>query len=107
MLREASSSKPMLIATDTRKARVQGRFRNPSTKRSEVVNPTSNKPPRISQNQAIAPLSACLDEPIGSYNLAPHGSTADHRQSPRTARLHHLLRAAAGRRRNRLHLHGT
>ena len=43
----------MLIVTETRKASVHGRLRNPSTKRSEVVKPTSNSPPRISQNQAM------------------------------------------------------
>jgi hypothetical protein len=43
----------MLIATETRKVRVQGMFRKPSTKRREVVKPTSKNPPRMSQNQAM------------------------------------------------------
>ena len=51
--RAASSRSAMLIATETRKAIVHGTFRKPSTKRSDVVKPTSNSPPRISQNQAI------------------------------------------------------
>ena len=34
--REAYSSSPMLIATDTRKAIVHGTFLKPSTKRSDV-----------------------------------------------------------------------
>src|SRR3712207_1807642 len=44
----------MLIVTDTRKASVKGRFLKPWTKRSEVVKPTSKKPPTISQNHAIS-----------------------------------------------------
>jgi hypothetical protein len=47
----------MLIATDTRKARVQGRFLKPSTKRKDVVKPTSNKPPTTSQSQGMTFLS--------------------------------------------------
>ena len=47
----------MLIATEARKASVQGRFRKPSTKRSEVVNPTSNNPPTISHSQGMNILS--------------------------------------------------
>ena len=43
----------MLTATDARKASVHGRFRKPSTKRSDVVNPTSKKPPMISQTQGM------------------------------------------------------
>jgi hypothetical protein len=43
----------MLIATETRKAIVHGTFLNPSTKRREVVKPTSKTPPRMSQNQAM------------------------------------------------------
>ena len=43
----------MLMATETRKASVHGRFLKPSTKRSEVVNPTSKNPPIMSQNQAM------------------------------------------------------
>jgi len=51
--RDASSKSPMLIATETRKVRVQGMFRKPSTKRREVVKTTSKNPPRMSQNQAM------------------------------------------------------
>src|SRR4030095_178297 len=51
----------MLSVTEARKARVQGRFLNPSTKRSAVVKPTSNSPPRISQNQAIMCPPLALD----------------------------------------------
>src|SRR5436305_11543616 len=78
MEREATSSKPMLIATDIRKASVHGTFRNPSTKRSEVVKPTSNSPPMISHSQGMNFLS--LDERGSFVTLAPHGQTADHRQ---------------------------
>src|SRR5687768_6928887 len=53
MVRELYSSNAMLIVTDTRKASVQGRLRNVSTWRSEVVKPTSKSPPTISQNHAI------------------------------------------------------
>src|SRR6476469_9198103 len=51
----------MLIATETRKASVHGRLRQPSTNRREVVNPTSNKPPTISHSQGMTFLS--LDAP--------------------------------------------
>ena len=47
----------MLTATEARKASVHGTFLNPSTKRSEVVKPTSNKPPTISQSQGMNFLS--------------------------------------------------
>src|SRR5260221_11627779 len=47
----------MLIATETRKTRVQGTLRKPSTKRSEVVNPTSNNPPTISHSHGIRHFS--------------------------------------------------
>src|SRR6476469_10285809 len=50
----------MLTATDARKASVHGILRKPSTNRSEVVNPTSNRPPTISQTQCMNILS--LDE---------------------------------------------
>jgi hypothetical protein len=43
----------MLTLTDPRKASVHGRSLNPSTKRSEVVNPTSNNPPTISHSHGI------------------------------------------------------
>jgi hypothetical protein len=61
----------MLIATETRNASVQGRLRNPSTKRSEVVKPTSKYPPTISQNEAMDILS--LDECHPSSNFARNG----------------------------------
>jgi hypothetical protein len=60
----------MLIATETRNASVHGMFLNPSTKRSEVVNPTSNKPPTISQSQAMNILS--LDARHSRANFACH-----------------------------------
>src|SRR5690348_15414077 len=47
----------MLTATEARKARVQGRLRKPSTKRSEVVKPTSNNPPTISHSHGMTILS--------------------------------------------------
>jgi hypothetical protein len=47
----------MLTATEARKASVQGTFLNPSTKRSEVVKPTSNRPPTISHTQGMKFLS--------------------------------------------------
>src|SRR3546814_1828912 len=43
----------MLSATEARNPSVHGRLRNPSTWRRQVVNPTSNSPPRSSQTQAI------------------------------------------------------
>jgi hypothetical protein len=52
----------MLIATDMRKASVQGRLRKPSTKRSEVVNPTSKKPPMMSQTQGKMNVLSLDDE---------------------------------------------
>ena len=61
----------MLIATETRKASVHGTFRKPSTKRSDVVNPTSNRPPTISQNQGMKNPS--LDERRPFVTLPPHG----------------------------------
>src|SRR4051794_14471862 len=57
----------MLTATDARKASVQGTFRNPSTNRSEVVNPTSNNPPTINHNQGMKFLS--LDAAHARGNL--------------------------------------
>jgi len=45
----------------TYKANVQGTFLNPSTNRREVVKPTSNKPPMMSQAQGMTILS--LDAP--------------------------------------------
>jgi hypothetical protein len=61
----------MLMATETRKASVHGRFRNPSTNRSEVVNPTSNKPPTINHSQGMNMLS--LDERRALVTLTVHG----------------------------------
>jgi hypothetical protein len=61
----------MLIATETRKAIVHGTFLNPSTNRSEVVKPTSKRPPTISQNQGMdTPL---LDARESGDNLRRHG----------------------------------
>src|SRR5580765_7665982 len=57
----------MLTATEARKASVHGIFRNSSTKRSEVVKPTSKNPPTISQNQGMNFLS--LDERESRDNL--------------------------------------
>ena len=50
----------MLIATETRNARVHFRSVNLSTKRSDVVKPTSNRPPTMSHSQGMTFLS--LDE---------------------------------------------
>ena len=58
---------PCESATVTRKASVQGTLRKPSTKRSEVVKPTSNRPPRMRSAHAMrerisarpAPALAC------------------------------------------------
>jgi hypothetical protein len=61
----------MLTATEARKASVQGTFLNPSTKRSEVVKPTSNKPPTMSQTQGMTFLS--LDARKWRDNLRRHG----------------------------------
>src|SRR3954468_14559 len=72
----------MLIATETRKASVHGTLRKPSTNRSEVVNPTSNRPPTISHIQAMTILS--LDERRPVVTLASHGEAANHRQYDRT-----------------------
>src|SRR4029079_528247 len=83
MERDATSSSPMLTATEARKASVQGRFLNPSTKRREVVKPTSNNPPTISQSHGIAILS--LDARKSRDNLPPNDEGARHRQHDRTA----------------------
>jgi hypothetical protein len=61
----------MLTATDARNARVQGTFRKPSTKRSEVVKPTSNSPPTISHSQGMNFLS--LDARQTRGNLPANG----------------------------------
>src|SRR3954465_11026855 len=84
----------MLIATDTRKASVHGRLRKPSTKRSEVVNPTSNSPPTISHNQGMTILS--LDASKRCINLRLHGQAAHHRQHDRAAALSGVPRGDAG-----------
>src|SRR6185312_10870668 len=53
----------MLTATEARNASVHGRLRKLSTKRSDVVNPTSNRPPTINQSQGIAGMKILsLDE---------------------------------------------
>ena len=76
----------MLIATETRKASVHGTLRNPSTKRSEVVNPTSNSPPTISHSQGmkILSLDACVTHSLRSRVMA---KPRDHRQQDRAAAL--------------------
>src|SRR3954453_22139733 len=83
MEREATSSSPMLTATEARKASVQGTFLKPSTKRSEVVKPTSKKPPTMSQSQGMKILS--LDERRALVTLACHGEAVDYRQQNRAA----------------------
>jgi hypothetical protein len=61
----------MLIATETRKASVHGTLRKPSTKRSDVVNPTSKRPPTISHTQGMNFLS--LDARQTRDNLIANG----------------------------------
>src|SRR3954466_900395 len=68
----------MLIATEIRNAIVHGTLRKPSTNRSEVVNPTSNSPPTMSQNQGMNFLS--LDAAQRRDNLHSHGEATHHRQ---------------------------
>src|SRR5437763_3703118 len=85
MERDATSRSPMLTATEARKASVHGRFLKPSTKRSEVVKPTSKTPPTISQSQGMTLLS--LDERRALVTLACHGEAANHRQHDRAAAL--------------------
>src|SRR5260221_1575113 len=85
--REATSSSPMLTATEARKASVHGRFLKPSTNRSEVVKPTSKTPPTINQSQGMTFLS--LDERRALVTLACHGEAANH--------LQHYLAAAIPR----------
>src|SRR5438105_1471412 len=75
----------MLTATDARNATVQGTLRNPSTKRSEVVNPTSKKPPTISHSQGMDILS--LDERRPLVTLTRHDEAAHHRQHDRASAL--------------------
>src|SRR4051794_13473331 len=82
--REATSSRAMLTATDARKASVQNTFRNPSTKRSEVVNPISKQPPTISHSQGMTFLS--LDEPrrlITLPSMAKPGTIGNKIAQPR------------------------
>src|SRR4030095_7792901 len=76
--RDASSSRPMLIVTDTRNAIVQDTLRKPSTNRSAVVKPTSKRPPMISQNQGMNFLS--LDDGHCRINLRGHGEATHRRQ---------------------------
>src|SRR4051812_38326838 len=85
----------MLTATEARKASVHGTFRNPSTKRSEVVKPTSKKPPTISQNQGMKILS--LDAGRTFVTFPCHGEAADHRQPDCALALHRIHDGAAGR----------
>src|SRR6185369_15802486 len=90
--RDATSSNPMLIATETRNAAVHGPLRKPSTKRSDVVKPTSNIPPTTSHNQGMTFLS--LDETGTGANLPRHGGTQDHRQHRRAVALPAVPRGA-------------
>src|SRR6476659_10358055 len=75
----------MLTATEARKAIVHGTFRKPSTKRSDVVKPTSNKPPTISQSQGMNILS--LDESCAFVTLPTHGEVIEPRQQDRASAL--------------------
>src|SRR5437762_7129401 len=75
----------MLTATEARKASVHGRFLKPSTKRSEVVNPTSNRPPTISHNQGMTILS--LDDARCFVTFPPHEEAGHHRQQDRASAL--------------------
>src|SRR5689334_8232400 len=75
----------MLTATDARNATVHGMLRKPSTKRSDVVKPTSKKPPTISQSHGMTILS--LDEQRPLFTLVPNGDPANHRQHDRAAAL--------------------
>src|SRR5579864_724469 len=54
----------MLTATEARKMSVHNRLRKPSTNRSEVVKPTSNKPPTISHSQGMTILSLDALRPV-------------------------------------------
>src|SRR5689334_23435790 len=76
----------MLIATDIRKASVHGKLRKPSTNRSEVVNPTSKKPPMMSQTQGKMNVLS-LDDEQASITVPSHGNPAHHRQQDRAAAL--------------------
>src|SRR5438270_11239341 len=73
----------MLTATEARKASVHGTSRNPSTKRSDVVNPISKTPPTISQSQGMNILS--LDERRAVVTFPSHGEAAHDRQYDRAA----------------------
>src|SRR5690349_13271659 len=64
----------MLMATEIRKAMVHGMLRNPSTNRSEVVNPTSKHPPMISHSQDMNFLS--LDERRSRDTFSPNRQAA-------------------------------
>src|SRR3954451_10844021 len=86
----------MLMATETRKASVHCRLRKPSTKRSEVVNPTSNKPPTINHSQGMKILS--LDDRRLFVTLPPHGQSAHRGQHDRAVALSFVSRAADRRR---------
>src|SRR5437588_12231016 len=88
----------MLTATEARNASVQGTFRNPSTKRSDVVKPTSNNPPTISHSQGIGILHLSLDEHWRVVTLSLHDEAADHRQQDRAAALPRVHGAADCRR---------
>src|SRR3954469_21521889 len=103
--RDATSSSAMLIATDTRKASVHGALRKPSTNLSEVVNPTSNKPPTISHSQGMKILS--LDDRRPFVTLPLHGEHAHHRQQARPAPLPRVPGDATDRLCGRAILHGS
>src|SRR4051812_6182100 len=83
----------MLTATEARKASVQGMFLKPSTKRSEVGNPTSNKPPTISKSQGMNILS--LDGRAAFVTLQRHGEWLEPRQQACAAALSCVPRHAA------------
>src|SRR5438309_2002018 len=89
----------MLTATDARKASVHGTFRKPSTKRSEVVKPTSKKPPTISHSQGMKILS--LDERRPLVTFPSHGEATHHRQYDRAAALPRVSRGDDRRLSNR------
>ena len=74
----------MLIATETRKASVHGRFRNPSTKRSEVVKPTSNSAAEDQPEPGHASSPFCTGRAARHCRyVEPHGAQQDHRQPDR------------------------
>src|SRR6185369_2786028 len=91
MVRAAYSSSAMLSATETRKASVQGRFLKPSTKRSDVVKPTSNMPPRMRSAHAISKRISARPTPALA---SPHDPIDRQHDCPGAL---HRLHPAAGR----------